>query len=106
MHTSTGTLGDIKATLARCYAIVRGPRRSGGLGDERDACPLLAEYRPALLHVLDATFVMVACVWERKNLDAMPAVEHIVKFDELDKPCQAAIWAIRSQVKLTCFLGE
>ncbi|XP_034244628.1 uncharacterized protein LOC117647165 isoform X2 [Thrips palmi] len=102
MHTSTGSLDDIKATLSRCFELVHRPRRTS---PSDEPCAIVDEYRTALLHALDTTFLMVACVFDRKNLEEVPATEHVPKYESMDVKTKSAIWAIRAQVKLTCYLG-
>lgn len=102
MHTSTGSLEDIKATLSRCFELVHRPRRAS---PSDEPCPIVDEYRTALLHALDSTFLMVACVFDRKNLEEVPATEHVPKYESMDVKSRSALWAIRAQVKLTCYLG-
>ena len=107
VHTAAGSLADIKATLQRCYTLVRTRPKAGSSSSAiAEPCPILAAYRPALLHVLGATFLTVVCVVERKNLSDMPAMKTIVKYDQMDLANKSAVWAIRAQVKLTCYLGQ
>ncbi|KAJ1521352.1 hypothetical protein ONE63_003028 [Megalurothrips usitatus] len=106
VHTGSGSIEDVKALLARCLLQLQLPRDRPVSGERScDACPVLAAYRPALAHVLNATFLMVKALFDRRNVEDIPAAKHLGEYESLGAACKAAVWAIKAQVKLTCYLG-